>query len=406
MTRGLVAMPAYLYRALSESGAMLKGESIAASADELAGDLARQGLLVELVRPKRSGWTPFASVRIKPDSLALFNHEFMALVRAGLTVPEALSLSAERRDSTGFTRILKRILEEVHNGVQLSEACARHPEAFDNLYVSAVQTGERTGNLAGVLAGFQEDLKLRLALQRKISQAMAYPAFLLVTLVVILGLLFVFVMPRFLEIYADFEARLPLPTRLLLSVVDNLPLYGLLIAAAGFAGWFAFKLWIRTEKGRLRAGWLKLRLPLYGAVHRRSIVAQLARMLSTLLAAGTPLTEALRAAHSTLGNYEFARRVARAGQQVSEGQSLARAFRNEGVMPETAVKLIEVGEASGSLDEMLREVAQYFEEILEHDMARLMALIEPALMLLIGIMVGGIILIMYLPIFNIAEIIK
>lgn len=399
-------MPTYRYVAMSEGGAVLRGESVAASPDELARVLAGQGLMVQRVQQKRSLLSAGFRRRIKAETFLLFNHQFTALLRAGLSVPEALSSVAERDDAPAFTRILQQVLEDVRGGAQLSEACAHYPEGFDELYVSSLQTGEKTGDLAFVLTRYQEFLRHRIAVQRRVSQAMTYPLFLLLTLAIILAILFLFVMPRFVSIYADFDAQLPWPTRVLLGMVNNLPLVlgGIAVLVSG--GWLGIRYLKSTETGRIWLGTLKERLPVFGELHRAATVAQVSRTLSTLLAAGTPLVDAMHIAGHSLANAAQAQRFAQATQDVTEGQGLGDAMRQERLMPSTAVKLIEVGETSGNLEDMLDEAARYYEEVLQNRITRMTTLIEPAMMLLMGLVVGGIILAMYLPIFQMAEIIQ
>ncbi len=399
-------MPLYVYTALSENGAQVTGEQAAASLQELNRELAEKGLLVQHIRRKRGGTRLFSRRRIKPEAFLLYNQEFMALARAGLTVPEALALAANRPDNPGLGQILRKVLEDVRGGVSFSEACARHPEAFDVLYVSALKTGEKTGDLANILARYQDYLKHRVALRKKVSHALAYPVFLLITLVVILGVLFAFVLPRFVGIYADFDAQLPWATRLLIALVDHMPFYAPVLLVGGALGWLGYRSWVNTPAGRLWIDNIKERLPFLGRINRTLNVAQLARSLSTLLAGGTPLVDAMRTACESLSNRAYGERLAQATAMVTEGKSLAEAMHTMHIMPDTAVKMIEVGEASGRLDGMLAEVAQFYEETLENRLSRMMTLIEPALMLLIGILVGGIIITMYLPIFNLADVIR
>jgi type IV pilus assembly protein PilC len=298
------------------------------------------------------------------------------------------------------------VREDVGNGVALSEACARHPEAFDRLYLAALRTGEKTGDFAAVLARYQDYLRHRVKLRRKIAQALAYPMFLLVALAIILAVLFVFVMPRFVAMYADLGAALPFPTRVLLSIVEHLYVIGPALAAlALFAAW-AWRAWLSTDSGRRRLGRLQERMPYVGEVARMSTCAQLARSLSTLLAGGTSLVEALRTAASSISNRLYLDRLEACTQRVTEGSSLAQAVRSAALMPPMATRLIEVGEASGGLDAMLGEVAQFYEEMLDIRLARAVALAEPLLMLLMGVLVGGIIIVMYLPVFHMADVIK
>ncbi len=399
-------MPVYQYSALTDRGVSASGEQAATSVEALRAELAGRGLLVQAIRPKRAGIRLFRRQRISPEDFQLFNQEFMALARAGLTIPDALALASNRPDSPTLGRILQRVLEDVRGGALFSEACARHPEAFEGLYISALRTGEKTGNLAEVLGRYQGFLKHKVALRKKISQALAYPAFLLIALVVILAILFVFVMPRFVAMYADFGTELPLPTRVLIGLVEYFYIVGPALAGVGFGAWVAWRRWVATERGRLWVDRFCERIPYISDITRIVAASQLARSLSTLLAGGTPLVEALRTARESLTNRAYILRLEQATQQVIEGSSLAQAMRQASLMPDTAVRMIEVGEASGGLDSMLGEVALFYEEILDTRLARLMALIEPLIMLLMGVFIGGIIIVMYLPIFHMADIIK
>ncbi len=399
-------MPLYVYTALSESGALTKGEDAAATQEELTQALAGHGLLVQSIRRKRLGLHGFRRDRVRPENFLLFNQEFMALARAGLTIPEALALAANRPDHPALGGILSAVLEKVRGGALFSEACGHYPDVFEALYISALKTGEKTGDLANVLVRYQDYLKHRVALRRKVSHALAYPIFLLVALAVILGVLFAFVMPRFVAMYADFGANLPWPTQLLLDFVKNLPWILPLLAIVGTGAWFSWRSFTSTEPGRLTADRWKERLPLFGSVQRTLATAQLARALSTLLAGGTPLVEAMRTVTESIGNRAYAQRFKQATERVTEGTSLAHAIKQAQLVPDTAIKMIEVGEASGSLDRMLEEVAQFYEELLDSRLTRLMTLIEPVLMLLMGLLIGGIIIVMYLPIFSLADVIK
>ena len=398
-------MPLYAYVALAENGASLTGETVAASEEALRAELSGRGLLVQQVKAKRAGLS-WGARRVPPEQFALFNQEFMALVRAGLTVLNALALASDRPDSPALGKILARVHEDVSNGASLSDACARHPEAFERLYLAAVRTGEKTGDLPGVLARYQDYLRHRVALRKKIAQAIAYPIFLLIALVVILAVLFVFVMPRFVAMYADLGAALPFPTRVLLAIVDYLYVVIPALAGAGvLAGW-GWRRWLSTEAGRRRRDRWRERLPYIGELARIVTAAQLARSLSTLLSGGTPLVEALRTASSSITNQLYLDRLAEATKQVTEGASLAQAARATALLPPMAARMVEVGEASGGLEAMLTEVAQFYEEVLDGRLARIMALIEPMLMLLMGLLIGAIIVVMYLPVFHMADIIK
>ena len=398
-------MPLYAYVALAENGASLAGESVAASEQALRSELSGRGFLVQKVRAKRTGWG-LPARRVSPEDFALFNQEFMALVRAGLTVPDALGLASERPDCPALGKILARVNEDVRNGMAFSDACARHPEAFERLFLAGARTGEKTGDLAAVLARYQEYLRHRVALRKMVGQALAYPVVLLIALGVILAVLFAFVMPRFVAMYADLGAALPYPTRVLLSIVEHLHIVGPALAGLTALGIWGGRKWLALESGRRQAHRLLERLPYFGEVTRTVVAAQLARSLSTLLAGGTPLVEALRTAASALTNQLYLDRLESATRRVTEGASLADAVRTSALLPTMAARMIQVGEASGGLDAMLGEVAQFYEEVLDRRLGRIMALIEPLLMLLMGLLIGGIIIVMYLPVFHMANIVK
>lgn len=397
-------MPAFAYVALLPTGVRIHEEAVADSEAALRTDLAQRGLLVQSVRERRSR-LGLRSGRVSPEEFALFNQEFMALIRAGLTVPDALALAAKRPDSPAFGRMLARVLHDVQNGALLSEACARHPEAFERLYVAALRTGEKTGDLIRVLGRYHDYLKHRVALRKKLTQALAYPLFLLVALAVILAVLFVFVMPRFVAMYADLGTELPLATRVLMALVEHAYVVVPLAIAATAAAVWGWRHWTSTAEGRRRVDQIKETLPYFGELQRIVSAAQLARSLSTLLAGGTPLVDALRTAAGSLSNQVHLERLEAATARVIGGESLNHAVRATNLMPETAARMVEVGEASGGLDTMLAEVAQFYEDILDARLARTMALIEPLLMLLMGLIIGGIIIVMYLPIFRMAEVI-
>jgi type IV pilus assembly protein PilC len=399
-------MPQYRYTALSQNGALVVGESAAASPETLRAELEQLGLRIQRIRAKRSIAMFWRGSAVRPEDFLLFVHELMALMRAGLPLPEVLALAADRPATPVLSQVLGKVLKEVRAGVQFSQACANHPDIFDSLFLAALRTGEKTGELPAVLARYQEFLRRRVALRKKISQALAYPTFLMVALVTILGVLFAFVMPRFVAMYANFDAKLPLPTQWLMAAVAHFPLIAGGCAVVAALAWSASRSWLATPAGRLKMDRWKLQAPLFGATERTATIAQFARSLSTLLAGGTPLLEALRIVQVSFPNRACALQIADVADCVTQGESLAKAVRAARLLPETAIKMIQVGEASGGLDGMLAEVAQFYEDTLENRLGRVMALVEPALVLLMGLMIGGIIIVMYLPIFNLAEVIR
>lgn len=389
---------------MSESGAVLKGSAPAVSVAELKLQLESRGYRVQGIRT--AGFGALRRQKVNLESFQIFNQEFVALLRAGLTIPDALALCVDQPGDGNFMLVLERIHLAVQEGLLFSEACAQHPDYFDSLYVAALKAGEKTGEMVAVLARYQEYLRRQVGLQRKIKRAMAYPMFLLLVLVLILGALFGFVMPRFVAMYASFGAALPLPTQLLLGMVRHLPLILLgsgLLAAAILMLW---RSWSATGHGRLKIDQWKLALPLIGKLEMTLSVARLTRSLATLLGGGTTLVDALQTTQVSMRNHLYAMHLNQVIQKVTEGNALALALQQSGLFPPTVLKMVQVGESSGSLDKMLSEVAQYYEESAEDLLDMVATLIEPLLMLLMGIIVGSVIIVMYLPIFNLANIIR
>ena len=399
-------MPLYQYIALNQQGGVATGEATATSAEDLRRELDRQGLLVRKIRKKGFHFGFRSSARVAPDAFLLFNQEFLALLRAGLTIPEALQLVADRPDSPILSRVIPQVARGVQQGESLSQACAQHTETFEGPYLAALRTGEKSGELPRSLEKYQTYLRQRVAIQRKVSQALAYPMFLLITMAVILLVLFVFVLPRFVSLYADFGAQLPLPTRILITVVDYLPYYFPVLIGLGVFAWWSWRRVGATPAGQEWAERLKQRIPLFGQIYRDAATTQIAHTLASLLGGGTPLVEALRISAESLASPARARRLAQVARQVSEGKGLAVSLHACALLPDSAVRLVQVGEASGGLDRMLEEIAAFHEERLAFRLARIMALIEPILMLLMGVLIGGIIIVMYLPIFYIVDVIK
>jgi type IV pilus assembly protein PilC len=399
-------MPVYTYAGLAENGKRIQGEESALSEQVLREDLARRGLMVQELRLKRAGLVLSRGKRVKPENFLLLNQEFTALLRAGLNIPEALKLAADRPDSPQLSQVLRHVEEAVRGGTSLSEACAQHGDVFDGLYLAALRTGEKTGALPQVLAKYQVNLRHRVEIMRKVGHALAYPAFLLITLLVILAVLFVFVLPRFVALYADFGAQLPAPTRALISLVEAMPYVAPLLLLVGVSGWVLWQRLLRDELMRIRIDELKEKIPLMGGVYRHTGSAQLARTLETLLSGGTTLVEAMQITAESLPNRYRAELLKEVKRQVMEGVSLASAMAATKILNATAIKMIEVGEAGGGLEDMLTEVAVFHEEALSNSLTRMMSLIEPILMLLMGVFVGGIIIVMYLPIFYIVDVVK
>jgi type IV pilus assembly protein PilC len=281
-----------------------------------------------------------------------------------------------------------------------------HPDFFDNLFISACETGEASGQLVSVLEHYQKSLRRSIALRKSVRQALVYPIFLILVLVGVLAALFFIILPRFTTMYSQLGTALPGPTQLLLDLVDQLPFYLLVITIVGLAVWIALKTIATTEAGHAQMDSLKSALPIVGPIYSTYGMAKLTRSLATLLEAGAPLLSAIETTAAGLDDRQLGNALLKSAKYVSEGTHLSDAFARCHVLTPTALKIIEAGELSGRLSEMLGEVADYYEEWLEGRLRGVTSMVEPIMMLLIGILVGGVIIVMYLPVFGMADLIQ
>lgn len=399
-------MPIFVYNALSATGVPVDGEVTAPHPDDVREELLRRGLMVRSIRAKWRGPGGRWGRRVGLEELDAFVQEFATLLRAGVTVTEALHLVTRGSGQGGLASVLADVLDRIRAGTRLSQACAGFPEAFDPLLLASLRTGEATGDLVGPLLRYREGLRRRRELQDRVRQALAYPAFLLAMTAGLLGLLFVFVMPRFAALYASFRTELPLPTRILMAGAARLPVALLAAAVVAAGGWLAWKRWMSHGPSRVRWDEFRLRVPVLRAILVPLETARLARTLSTLLAGGTPVAEALETTRDALANRGIAARLERARLRILEGGALSAAFLESNLVTPSAAKLLEVAEASGTLESMLAEISDGQEAVVRTRLDRAMPLVEPVLVLVTGLIVGAVIVAMYLPVFRLAEILR
>ncbi len=390
-------MPLFSYKAVREDGTSVRDEMTAASASEVRETLESRGSLVLEVRKKRArAGTGGASQK----DFLIFNQEFMTLVKAGLPIMQALEILHHRMERPGLRSALAALIEAVRGGTSLSEAMTAHPAVFPPLYTSTVRAGEQSGALVDVLRRYIAYQKRMLAVRAKVRNALFYPVFLVLATIAVITLFFLYIIPNFTQMYSDQAGSLPLLTSLLIGfarlVTDFAPLIALFLAAA-VGGLLA---WRRTDGGRRSLDGLKLRVPLVRSLMLQYILAQLTRTLSTVLRGGIPLVQALETTGGVIGNRVVAGKLAEARELVTGGVSLADAFERTDLAPAMTVRMIEVGESSGDLPQMLEDVADFYEQEVENRVASLTSLIEPVLMLTMGVVIAVIVVALYLPIFE------
>lgn len=397
-------MPDYSYSAYDHSGQRVKGTITAPSRSEAVQQLEGKNFFIEsmsssaLSQGRRGG--------VKSRVFLNFNKELASMLRAGLPLVESLSIVGKRGDQKEFAAVIQQVTTSLKEGMSLADACSKYPEIFDEIYISNLKTGEKSGRLYEALNEYQKHLNQRLAFRSKLRRAMAYPAFLVVTLGIVLIFLFVFIVPSFSKLFASFNAQLPLATRIVIRGAHLFPFIALGIGLVALLI-FGFLRMNRDREGvQRKLDAFKMNLPLAGVILRNSRYVQLARNMATMLSAGMPLLVTLENLQMVYQKTSMGPVLASVKDHVMNGIAFHEALQNEGLMTEQAIKLIEVGENSGELERMLSEVADFYEGEMDERLAIITSLFEPALMLVIGFVVGGIIVSMYLPIFYLADVVK
>ena len=399
-------MPVYRYKAGNDQGLIVEKEATAESPEALQKQLEDSGWFVYHVAAKgvslRSHGLTLKVKRVKNSEFIVFNQELSALLRAGLTIVDSLETLAEKEENGYFKEVLDRVTSDVKEGANLSDAMGRTPSVFTGLYTASIRAGEKSGDLVINITRFIHYIKRVEELKKKVISASIYPVILLLVALFVVSFLLLFVVPSFSQIFLDSGADLPLPTVILISITgflkDNIVyIGGVLLALSIF-----FISTRNTDRAKKIMDRIKISAPLVGDTVKKYAVAKFSRTLSTVLKSGTPLTSALQLAAGTLDNSFLEEKILATAEKVKEGESLAGAMEETGIIPSTALKMILVGESSGSLDSMFENVAELFEEEVDRKINVLTTVIEPVLMLGMGLVVALIVVAMYLPIFKLA----
>lgn len=400
-------MAEFLCRLADPSGRVVNASYNSVSESELRRRLEDQGFFVYSVREKGKSLStllPLSAGRrkIKSREFVIFNQQFLALIQAGLPILKSLELLTQREKDEQFRTILLDISERVKGGALLSEAFEAQG-MFPRVYTASLFAGEKSGGLEEVLARFIQYQKTVNATRNKIKTALTYPSILAVLLVVLVSFLLAEVVPRFAQFYAGMDAALPAMTLLLVDISQAIRghlIAGMLVSGALLV---VLTMWARSIRGRSHIDRLKLKLPVIGEVWSKFLFAQLSRTLSTLLSGGTPLVGSLEIVADSTGNRVVTQALNRAVVAVREGQSLSRSLEPSGVVPEVAIEMIEVGESSGNLSEMLGHVADFYDEEVNTRLNQLFTYIEPILLMILAIIVAFVLIALYLPIFSLSS---
>src|SRR5215469_6286761 len=399
-------MPEFLVKAADERGHLLQQVENGYSEAEVRERFVQQGFLVYWVKPRgiysggRLRLT--AGSRVKPSQFLIFNQQFLTLIKAGLPILNSLDLLIKRQKNPKLRSLLENVRDRVKSGELLSDAFAAQA-AFPKIYTTTLLAGEKSGNMEEVLSRYIAFQRMALTFKKKLAVSLVYPALLVTVVLCMLVFLITYVVPQFAKLFESLDAKLPAITLMMLAIGTNAQQYapyvliGLVVIAA------LIWRWKETDKGAERIDRTILSLPLLGDIWLKYQVANFSRMLSTLLAGGMPLVPSLETAGASMSSRRILNGVHDAAARVREGRSLARSLEELKMFPDLSVEMIEVGESTGALPAMLNSVAEFYEEDVQTALGAAMALIEPVILIIMAVFVGGVLISLYLPIFTLGS---
>jgi type IV pilus assembly protein PilC len=397
-------MATFAFTGRTRAGQNITGERAADSMDAAVASLRREQILVTQITPskekaaKQSKGAKDKAVAAK--NLAIFTRQFSVMIDAGLPLVQCLEILGNQEEDKNFSAIILSTRGEVESGASLADAMRKHPKAFDALFTNMIAAGEAGGILDTILQRLAVYIEKAVKLKGQVKSAMIYPVAIIVIAAVVVGLILWKVIPTFANLFAGLGAELPLPTRVVIALSNNLVRFGpFLIVGLGAAA-YGFKAYYGTPGGRKAIDAMTLKLPVLGILMRKIAVARFCRTLSTLLASGVSILEALDITARTAGNAVVEEAIQTTRTSIERGETIAAPLRETNVFPSMVVQMISVGEATGALDTMLSKIAEFYEEEVDVAVAGLLTLLEPIMIALLGGVVGGIVIAMYMPIFD------
>jgi len=398
-------MAEFLIRVADERGHLAEQVESGYSEAEVRDRFVQQGFLVYWVKPRGVLSGDFSLRRrgkVKQSQFVIFNQQFLTLIKAGLPILNSLDLLIKRQKNQYLQNLLQNVRDRVKGGELLSDAFAAQG-AFPKIYTTTLLAGEKSGNMEEVLSRYIAFQRLALTFKKKLAVSMVYPALLVTVVFGMLIFLVTFVVPKFAQLYQDMDAQLPTITLIMLNIGTHSQRYAPIALVAVVVGLLVLWQWKKTDRGAESVDRAILGLPLLGEIWLKYQVANFARMLSTLLAGGMPLVPSLETAGASMSSRRILNGITEAAIRVREGQALAKSLEDQKMFPDLSVEMIEVGESTGALPAMLNSVAEFYEEDVQTALGAAMALIEPIVLIIMAVFVGGILISLYLPIFTIGS---
>ena len=395
----------FVWKGRSPKGEILSGEYAAVDKREVSEYLRKRRIIITTIRKKPKALRFGGGGRVKVRDLSVFTRQFATMVNAGLPLVQCLDILGRQMEKPRFRTTVQQVMMDVEGGATLAEGLQRHPQVFSELYTNMVAAGETGGILDTILTRLAAYLEKADALQRKVKGAMTYPSIVLFVAVGACTFMLLFVIPVFAKMFSDFGGTLPAPTRIVMGLSKFLQHYWWALVLGITGAVFAFKRYRASAAGRLRTDKLSLRLPILGDVLRKSAVARFTRTLGTLVGAGVPILQGLEITSKTAGNVVIQNAIVQTQKSISQGDTIAEPLRQSGVFPPMVVQMIGIGEQTGALDEMLNKIADFYDDEVDTAVDALTASIEPIMIVVMGVMVGGMLVAMYLPMFKMANVV-
>lgn len=398
-------MPKFNWEAKTRAGSLQKGVMEATNESMVEAQLKKYGFTGITIKGDKAGFKipGFGpSGKVDTKDLVVFTRQFATMIDSGLPLVQCLDILASQQLNKSFKSALYNIKEAVESGSTFADALAKHPKMFDQLYVNLIAAGEVGGILDTILNRLAAYIEKALKLKKQVKGAMVYPATIVSIAVVVIGVILVFVIPTFAKMFADFGGTLPMPTLIVIAISNFLQKYILVIIGVIYGIKVAIGKYYDTAAGRKLMDSLFLKLPVVGVLIRKVAVAKFTRTLGTMISSGVPIMDGLDIVAKTAGNKIVEEAIYKVRQAISEGKTMAEPLGESGVFPPMVVQMIAVGEATGAMDSMLNKVADFYDDEVDDAVGNLTAMMEPLLMLFLGVTVGGLVVAMYLPIFKLA----
>ena len=400
----------FVYKVRDRAGAVHEGSLEAQNEQLVIAKLREMGYVPVSVKQRGksmlSADMKFGGNKVDLRDVAIFSRQLATMVNAGLTIIRALAILTEQTESKALAAVAIEVKNDIEKGLSLSQAIAKHPKVFPPVYLSMVRSGETGGMLDAVLLRLAVTLEKQLELKRRIKSALTYPIAIGCIIVLIVTSMLMFVVPMFEGMYKDLGGTLPLPTRMLIAVSGILTTYWWMVGLGVAGSVVGLRRWAATPNGRYALDRAKLKMPVFGMLVHKTAVARFTRTLASLIRSGVPIMESLDIVAETAGNAVVSRAIAQAKDKVRTGQSLSASLGEHPVIPEMVVQMMAVGEETGALDEMLEKIAEFYDGEVSATVDALTSLIEPLLMVAMGLTVGGMVVALYLPMFRIINLVK